>query len=71
MHTHTRIAVSTELQDFDSGAQQGDFLEVIEWSNSEGFDLRITDGLGDRVIPMTFGQFRAFKKVMKTLSKQS
>jgi hypothetical protein len=46
-----------------------DFLEVTEWSNGEGYDLHISDSLGERHIELTWGQYKALKKCIKAIDK--
>ena len=46
-------------------AKKGDFLEVTEWSNREGYDIYISDCSGERQLHLTYGQFRAIKKCIK------
>lgn len=48
---------------------KGHFLEVTEWSNSEGYDLHIYDMDGDRIIQLTWGQFEAMRKCIKAINK--
>jgi hypothetical protein len=48
---------------------KGDFLEVTEWSNGEGYDVYIHDVSGDKQFHFTWGQFDAIKKCIKTINK--
>jgi hypothetical protein len=48
---------------------KGDFLEVTEWSNGEGYDLHIHDALGERQFDLTCGQFEALVKCIKAIDK--
>jgi hypothetical protein len=46
-----------------------DFLEVTEWSNGEGYDIHISDSSGEKKFDLTWGQFEAMKKCIKTINK--
>jgi hypothetical protein len=48
---------------------KGDFLEVTEWSNGEGYDIHLNDVNGDKTFHLTWGQVRAFKKCIKAIEK--
>jgi hypothetical protein len=48
---------------------KGDFLEVTEWSNGEGYDIHIHDSLGERHFDLTCGQFEALTKCIKAIDK--
>ena len=48
---------------------KGDFLEVTEWSNGEGYDIHIEDSSGPTRFMLTWGQFEAMKKCIKTIDK--
>ena len=41
METYQRPARFTELRPYDHFAKEGDFMEVCEWHNGEGFDVTI------------------------------
>lgn len=41
--------------------EKGDYIEVVEWSNIEGFDVRIRDVDGEHKFRLTYGQFEALK----------
>ena len=56
------------LKEFDSFAKSEDFLEVSLWHNDEGFDARISSH-GDHYISLTWGQFKALKKLVKELDQ--
>jgi hypothetical protein len=47
----------------------GDFLEVTEWTNGEGYDICILDVAGEKQFHLTWGQFRALKKCIKAIEK--
>lgn len=46
-----------------------DFVEITEWTNGDGVDINISDATGNRTIPMTWGEFKLIKKMMKTIYK--
>lgn len=48
---------------------KGDYLEVTEWSNGEGFDVNITDVTGDKDFLLTNGQVDALKACIKAIYK--
>lgn len=48
---------------------RGDWLEVSEWSNGEGFDIDIQTGGQTIRLQITTGQFDAMKKCIKLLYK--
>ncbi len=54
--------------------KSGDFMEVTEWSNGEGYDVFISRELQNGVweeqaFSVTYGQFRAMKKMIKLFQK--
>lgn len=68
----TRKAVFVELKDFcifsiGERKDKGDFLEVTEWSNGEGYDVHISDVSGDKTFHLTYGQVKALKKCIKAI----
>jgi len=67
---YPRTAISTELTKYDHLSKENDFLEVTKWHNGEGFDVTI-----DSEVPanfqMTYGTFRALKKMVKKLEKHN
>jgi hypothetical protein len=61
-------AAFTPLQKFDHCSQPDDFLEVSLWHNGEGFDAHLSSH-GDQHFQLTWGQFRALKKLVKEVDK--
>ena len=51
--TYDRSCKFTELKPYCLHAKEGDFMEVIRWSNEEGFDVAI----GEKIYSFTDGQF--------------
>ena len=68
-----RKSTFVELKDWcvmsmgEERKDKGDFLEVTEWSNREGYDIYISDVAGDKQLHLTYGQFRAIKKCIKII----
>ena len=56
------------LQKFDHCAKPEDFIEVSLWHNGEGFNVDLSSN-GDQSINLTWGQFKALKKLIKELDK--
>lgn len=54
------------LKQFDCYSQDSDFIEVSLWHNGEGFDVNL-NSYGDQRFGMTWGQFKAIKKLIKEL----
>lgn len=69
-----RKSAFVELKDYCTFSmgdrkEKGDFLEVTEWTNGEGYDITINDVNGDRHIIITWGQYDAIKACVKTINK--
>jgi hypothetical protein len=70
-----RKAAFAELKDFcifsvgPARKDKGDFLEVTEWSNGEGYDIHISDVSGEKKFHLTWGQYEAMKKCIKQIEK--
>jgi hypothetical protein len=56
------------LQAFDCLATPHDFIEVSLWHNGEGFDAHLSTHC-DQAIRLTWGEFKALKKLIKELDK--
>ena len=71
-----RKAAFADLKDFCTFSvgperkDKGDFLEVTEWTNGEGYDIHISDVSGERQFHLTWGQVKALKACIKSLEKQ-
>ena len=71
----TRKSAFATLKDFCTFSMsaerkdKGDFLEVTEWTNGEGYDIHIEDSSGPTRFMLTWGQFEAMKKCIKTIDK--
>lgn len=73
IETYDRKAVFMELFGICSFAKEdsGDFIEVTEWTNREGFDVNVSakGNPGNQIIQLTWGQYKALKKLVKALDK--
>lgn len=56
------------LERFDSLAKPDHFIEVSLWYNGEGFDAHLSSN-GEQTIRLTWGEFKAIKKLVKELDK--
>lgn len=61
-------AVFAKLLDFDHCAKPDDFIEVSLWHNDEGFDVNLNSS-GEQRFALTWGQFKAVKKLIKELKQ--
>jgi hypothetical protein len=69
-----RKTAFVDLEDYCVGSLgerkgKGDFLEVTEWTNGEGYDIHIEDSKGTTLLMLTWGQFEAMKKCIKAIDK--
>ena len=69
-----RKSAFVELEDYCVNSMgdrkgKGDFLEVTEWSNGDGYDIHIEDVNGPLRFMLTWGQFEAMKKCIKAIDK--
>jgi hypothetical protein len=69
-----RKSASVELEDYCVNSMgdrkgKGDFLEVTEWINGEGYDIHMEDSSGTTRFMLTWGQFEAMKKCIKAIDK--
>ena len=64
--TYSLDAAFTLLQKFDHCAKPNDFIEVALWHNGEGFDVNLSSN-GDQGFRLTWGEFKALKKLIKVL----
>jgi hypothetical protein len=68
MEKYKRKSIFSELSPFDPFANKGDFIEVTEWYNGEGFDVEISSKLSTR-FQLTHGEFDALKELVKKLEE--
>ena len=66
---YKRKSVFAWLSQFDYLAKEHDFIEVTEWNNGDGWDINILSNDDDQTFQLTYGQFEAIKKLIKTLRK--
>ena len=68
---YKRDAAFVPLKDFCimSIHKEGEFIEVSEWYNGEGFDVEVVTNNNMR-FQLTHGQFDALKKLVKQLGKR-
>ena len=64
MEIKNRRSIIEDLNKFDIMAKKDDFIEVCEWTNSEGFDISITD---KKFISLTRGELDAIGLLTKAL----
>jgi hypothetical protein len=46
-------------------SRPGDYLEITEWTNGDGFDIDINSKTGIQKISITYGEFRLLKHMVK------
>lgn len=68
MEFNSRKAVNDKLKKYDYLAKDEDFIEVIEWTNGEGYDIIIN---GDKIISLTRGQIDAINYLVSSLEYKS
>lgn len=64
METNSRKSVSEDLNKFCHLAKKGDFVEVTEWSNGEGYDI----AFNENIISLSHGQIEAIVYLTKHLN---
>ena len=62
-------AAFAPLSKFDSLAKPDDFIELVLWHNGEGFDAHLSGSTGEQSIRLTWGEFKALKKLVKELDQ--
>ena len=67
MEFNSRKSVNDKLKRYDYLAKDEDYIEVIEWTNGEGYDITIND----KTIPLTEGQLNAINYLVKSLEYKS
>lgn len=63
MEFNSRKSVNDKLKKYDYLAKDNDIIEVIEWTNGEGYDIIIND----KIISLTNGQIDAINYLIKSL----
>ena len=56
------------LADFDICCKSDDYIELSMWHNGEGFSVHLSSH-GDQHFDLTWGQFKAVKKLVKELDE--
>jgi hypothetical protein len=68
-----RNSYYSEIKDFCHFAKPDDTMEITEWGNREGFDLRIEQKIGEshftNDLKFTFGEFELLNKLVKKINK--
>lgn len=67
MEFNNRKSISDKLKRYDYLAKDNDFIEVIEWTNGEGYDITIND----KIISLTRGQIDAINYLVRSLEYKS
>lgn len=67
MEFNNRKSISDKLKKYDYLAKDNDFIEVIEWTNGEGYDIIIND----KIISLTRGQIDAINYLVRSLEYKS
>ena len=68
MEFNSRKTVNDTLKKYDYLAKDEDFIEVVEWTNGEGYDITIND---DKIISLTKGQIDAINYLVRSLEYKS
>lgn len=63
-----RKSVSVETKEYDVLAKDGNFIEVTEWTNGDGVDIH--NSREGQTINLTWGEFKAVKKLVKILEDE-
>ena len=67
MKFNNRKSISDKLKKYDYLAKDNDFIEIIEWTNGEGYDITIND----KIISLTRGQIDAINYLVRSLEYKS
>ena len=67
MEFNSRKSVNDELKKYDYLAKDNDIIEVIEWTNGDGYDIIIND----KIISLTRGQIDAINYLVSSLEYKS
>ena len=67
MEFNNRKSISDKLKKYDYLAKDNDIIEVIEWTNGEGYDIIIND----KIISLTRGQIDAINYLVRSLEYKS
>lgn len=67
MEFNSRKSINDKLKKYDYLAKDNDIIEVIEWTNGEGYDIIIND----KIISLTRGQIDAINYLVRSLEYKS
>lgn len=67
MEFNSRKSVNDKLKKYDYLAKDNDYIEVIEWTNGDGYDIIIND----KIISLTRGQIDAINYLVSSLEYKS
>lgn len=67
MKFNNRKSISDKLKKYDYLAKDNDFIEIIEWTNEDGYDISIND----KIISLTRGQIDAINYLVRSLEYKS
>ena len=67
MEFNSRKSINDKLKKYDYLAKDNDYIEVIEWTNGDGYDIIIND----KIISLTSGQIDAINYLARSLEYKS
>ncbi|MBC8321124.1 MAG: hypothetical protein H8E34_10410 [Bacteroidetes bacterium] len=70
MEKYKRNSVFDLLKEYCYLSKEHDFIEVTEWHNGDGFDVDIGGDTLSLRFQLTWGQFKALKKLAKKFDKK-
>ena len=65
---YKRKAIFAELKPYCVFAKPDDYIEITMWKNGDGFDVDINGRKSER-FSLTWGEFKAIKKLIKKIDK--
>ena len=68
MKFNSRKSITDKLKKYDYLAKDNEYIEVIEWTNGDGYDIIIND---DKIISLTRGQIDAINYLVRSLEYKS
>lgn len=67
MKFNSRKSITDKLKKYDYLAKDNEYIEVIEWTNGDGYDIIIND----KIISLTSGQIDAINYLVRSLEYKS
>jgi hypothetical protein len=67
--TYQRASRFTELKPYCLHAREGDYMEVTEWHNGDGYDVLISGQGGDQRFSLTHGQWECLTVLLNYREK--